>query len=793
MLVEDRIMKINEATSTDLKVINELQKVGWKPEDTLLYQQEYQLTAEQQLEFPDHRSIKPDIVLTDLDGTILAVFENKLEDEKKALDKLRILYHQVLKPRFLYACSPERILFYDTAWRGLDAGEFRQVTEFMPLEEMKLKIEQEKKKNLAREIKIDTTIAGGYDPTAGKNRYFQIECIETLIERYKEGKQKMLVHMATGLGKTRISVALTKALMEYGLVKRVVFVVDRILLAEQALNEGFSLISKDFPAVRLRTANFRQQKHANIHVVVIDTLENIYQDIPSTFYDLIIVDECHRSININRKLIFDHFLCPRIGLTATPKKAIAARGKNIADEDLEILDTYRLFGCETGDPDYQFDLGRGIDEGFLAPYQPLEIKTYLTELAETEGVEFDYVFDPDERKKIELDQTKKLMLEQLERKYLSEERIKRIAEEIRKNTEYGEKMILFGVSQPHCMVLANALNKIFGDGEVDVSPRYVEAIISDNSDINQTLKTWFKKPNRKPYIAISVDIMSTGVDIPCVRYIGFAALTKSVGKYIQMLGRGTRLDPKSGKFSFKVLDFVGLCKRMEDNGRGTVKPNKKIVTGGGGEGTPPPLPRGAWFFIDNPDPEHMIQRAFVHGDKIKVIDNIPIDKARELFEKEAKDPQDTAIKKIKQKVEKQRAYEPTEVDLKKLEKWMENPEIYLNEDQLKKIYNFPQGSIWDFFLHAIKKQRIPTQQERIQKAFETYVQTYKFTDEQIKILQRMKEIVAANIVQKKQFSPEEIFSNPVYERIVGSREDVVETFGDKFDETLTEFETLVKV
>ena len=135
-------------------------------------------------------------------------------------------------------------------------------------------------------------------------------------------------------------------------------------------------------------------------------------------------------------------------------------------------------------------------------------------------------------------------------------------------------MILFGVSQPHCMMLANALNEVFNDE--GKSPRYAEPIISENAELNRTLKGWFKKPYQKPYIAVSVDIMSTGVDIPCVRYIGFAALTRSVGKYIQMLGRGTRLDPKTGKFSFQVLDFVGLCKRMNDNGKGPRRRTQKL-------------------------------------------------------------------------------------------------------------------------------------------------------------------------------------------------------------------------
>jgi type I site-specific restriction endonuclease len=102
-------------------------------------------------------------------------------------------------------------------------------------------------------------------------------------------------------------------------------------------------------------------------------LELIHSDLPSSFYDLIIVDECHRSINVNRKLIFDHFLCPRVGLTATPRIAVPKDGTDVDEEDLAIIDTYKLFGCETGEPDFHFNMQRGIDEDFLATYKPIEL------------------------------------------------------------------------------------------------------------------------------------------------------------------------------------------------------------------------------------------------------------------------------------------------------------------------------------------------------------------------------------------------------------------------------------
>ena len=786
--------KINEATDTDLKIIDELKKLNWKPGDTLLYQQEYTLTPEQKKQFQGRKSIKPDITLVDMNHNILAIFENKFEDEKKALNKLRTLYAAVLKPRFLYACSPERILFYDTNWKGLEAGEFRQVNSLMSLEDMRLKLEQARKINLERDVVIDKGIAGGINPSCGKGMYFQTECIQTLIQKFKDGKQKMLVHMATGLGKTRTMVAFVKALLEYNMAKRILFVVDRVMLAEQALNDGFSLISKEYSAIRITSGNYKQYKNTQIHIVVIDTLENIYQNIPSNFYDLIIVDECHRSININRKLIFDHFLCPRIGLTATPRTAVAKEGKEIPDEDLAILDTYRLFGCETGEPDYQFDLGRGIDEEFLAPYSVLSIETELVKLARDAGINFDHYLDLKTEEIVKLDQEKKLMLEQLNRKFIAWENCLRIAEELKAHTEYGEKVILFGVSQAHAVQLVKAINQVFKTGEDELSPRYAEAIISENDELNATFKKWFKDQNHKPFIAVSVDIMSTGVDIPCVRYIAFANLTRSVGKYIQMLGRGTRLDPKTGKFSFKVLDFVGLCKRMEDNGKGTAKENKKVVTkvesgGGGGEGekTSPGL-------IDNPDPAHLIQRVYLHGDNIRVIDNIPIDKAREVFEEELEKTREPEMVGIKERAKADENYEPTEQDMDAIRRWSRNPNVYLDEGQLQRIYDFEQGSFWDFILHGLKIRSIPTPKERIEKGFDSYLGTYNFNDQQIQFLRDMKDIVAANIAEKKKMTPQEIFNNPIFARIIGADyQDVDQAFDHQFSKVFEELQTTFRV
>lgn len=776
--------KINEATSTDLPIIHRLvNEYGWKIEDTLLYQQSYAIPDNLKKDYSTLKNIRPDIVLQDMNGDILAVIENNLDKENKDLLKLRTIVTQLLKPRFLYACSTERILFYDNNWRGLEAGEFKQVTTFMSLEEMKLKIEQQKKIASNKEITIDTTIAGGYDPTVGKERFYQLQCIRTIIENYKAGKQKMLIHMATGLGKTRTAVALVKALLSSGLAKRILFVVDRRMLAKQSVDDGFSLISREYTSSWITTSNFRSRKNASIHVVVIDTLEMIYSDLPSNFYDLIIVDECHRSINVNRKLIFDHFLCPRVGLTATPRIAVPKDKSKIAEEDLAIIDTYKLFGCETNEPDFKFDIFRGISEGFLAPYKPIELIPALIKEAENEGIKFDHVFEPTpEYNKINLPNQESVDEKQLNRKYISRENCLRIAELLKKNTEWGEKVILFGVSQAHCNELANAINTVFQNDNSE-KPYYAEAVISENNELNETLKAWFKKPYQKPYVTVSVDILSTGVDIPCVRYIGFASLTKSVGKYVQMLGRGTRLDPKTGKFSFTILDFIGLCKRMEDNGFGTLKGNTKVVQTGGNKGGGGNKPKGDYFIIDNPDPANMIQRVEIHGDSIVVKDNIPIEEAKRIFEEELKKSQDPVIVDLISKAQNL-SYSPSDDEINNFNDWLGKPNTFLDEGHLQRMYDYPGGSAWEFLLHAIDKKKIPSPKERIEKSYNSYLTTYDFTDEQIVILKKIKNIFSSNVSSKRKINSKDIFGSPIYESIVGSYQDVNNVFNGNFNSVL---------
>jgi hypothetical protein len=332
------------------------------------------------------------------------------------------------------------------------------------------------------------------------------------------------------------------------------------------------------------------------------------------------------------------------------------------------------------------------------------------------------------------------------------------------------------------------------DSPAGVSPRYAEPVISENDDLNYTIKEWFERPYQNPRIVVSVDIMTTGVDVPCVRYIAFCALTKSVGKYIQMVGRGTRLDPKTGKFSFRVLDFVGLCARMEDNGKGSPKINEKIVDGtggtGGGGGSGPGRIDG---IIDNPDPKHLIQRVFINDGVVKIIDNIPIPEARKLFEEGIKSTQDPRLSLLRRKAWEDKEYEPTEEDLAFIKEWAGQPIIYLDEQQLQRIYDFPSGSIWDFFLDVLGIRKIPTTTERIETGFESYISMYNFTPQQVEVLRKIKDVLVANISSRGAIDVDAIFANPIYSRLIGQFEEVNRQFDGRLRDVIEEMRGSFKV
>jgi type I restriction enzyme R subunit len=140
---------------------------------------------------------------------------------------------------------------------------------------------------------------------------------------------------------------------------------------------------------------------------------------------------------------------------------------------------------------------------------------------------------------------------------------------------------------------------------------------------------------------------------------------------------------------------------------------------------------------------------------------------------------------LKVKAEQQ-DYQPTDEEMAKLVDWLSKPNTFLDEGHLQKMYDFPEGSAWDFFLHALGKKKIPTPKERIEKNYLSYIHTYDFTDEQIIVLKKIKEIFSSNIASRKDIDQKEIFGNPIYERLIGTYEEVNNKFEGKFNIVLSD-------
>jgi hypothetical protein len=227
---------------------------------------------------------------------------------------------------------------------------------------------------------------------------------------------------------------------------------------------------------------------------------------------------------------------------------------------------------------------------------------------------------------------------------------------------------------------------------------------------------------------------------------------------------------------------------MEDNGKGSPKENKKVVKGGGSEGGGGGETgvKGDWFIVDNPDPSNLIQRVCIHEGAVEIIDNIPVEEAKRIFEEQVKGTDNPKIIAIKKKLTEKENYEPSPKDIDNVIDFIRKPQIYMDEGQLQKIYDYPGGTAWDFFLHVLGIKSVPTPLERIKKGYESYIASSVFNDEQVRALRKIKDIFASNINSYGKIDTSTIFGNPVYEGIIGNFDRVNELFEGKMNEVVEE-------
>lgn len=378
------------------------------------------------------------------------------------------------------------------------------------------------------------------------DRLYQLEAIRRITERFAGKHRKALIVQATGTGKTRVAISLTDVLIRANWVKRVLFLCDRKELRRQAKNAFSDFLNEPLTVVKAGTAKDRNQR---IYLATYPAIMKIYQTFDAGFFDLIIADESHRSIYNRYRELFGYFDALQVGLTATPV-------------DFINRNTYRLFGCEEGCPAFYYPLDRAVEEGYLVPF---EVYTHTTRFLR-EGIKYKDLSDEQKRQLEEDGEEPELFNydaravdKQVYNKDTNRTLLRNLMENGIKNAEgqYPGKSLIFARNHKHALLLQNLFDEMYPQ----YGGKFCQVIDNYNPRAEQSIDD-FKDPSHPLTVAVSVDMLDTGIDIPEIVNLVFAKPVRSKVKFWQMIGRGTRLCPGlfgegQDKKKFRIFDHWG--------------------------------------------------------------------------------------------------------------------------------------------------------------------------------------------------------------------------------------------
>ena len=428
----------------------------------------------------------------------------------------------------------------------------REVSGFFAQEELQLEMDGRKQRIPLEHIKIKDDIT---------NRPYQKEAVTAVCDAIMKKHRKMLIVQATGSGKTRVSISIVDVLRRHNYVKNILFLADRTALVKQAKNNYTNLLpdlsccnlldSKDDPeSCRMIFSTYPTMMNA------IDEKKNKYGEklFSPGHFQLIICDEVHRSIYKKYQEIFEYFDGMLLGMTATPKNEI---DKN----------TYGVFNLERGVPTFAYELEKAVEEGYLVDYSTLEYKTQIMEegihyddLSDTEKEEYEKAFESDDMVGDDISSSA------INSWLFNSDTIDKVLKELMEKglkIEGGDKLgktIIFAKNSLHAQAIVERFYQLFpecgGDfiKQIDYSIKYCDSLIDD-----------FSTSDKMPQIAVSVDMLDTGIDIPEILNLVFFKKVRSYAKFWQMIGRGTRLCPNLlgeglDKERFLIFDF---CNNFE--------------------------------------------------------------------------------------------------------------------------------------------------------------------------------------------------------------------------------------
>lgn len=481
-----------------------------------------------------------DYVLWDDDGKPLAVVEAKRasEDPEKGRTQARCYADGLEK-----MTGQRPVIFYTNGfdlWIWDDAAGYppRKLFGFYSKDSLQYLLHQRTAKQALDSLSPRQDIAG---------RLYQAESIKRITERFTGQHRKGLIVQATGTGKTRVAIALTDLLIRAGWVKRVLFLCDRRELRKQAMNAYNDYLNEPLIAVGARTAKDRNKR---IYLATYPAMIKVFQSFDVGFFDLIIADESHRSIYNVYGDLFRYFDCLQLGLTATPVEFVARN-------------TYQLFDCDNQHPTAYYGFERAVEESYLVPF---EVKTFTTDF-QRRGIKYEQLTD-EQRQQLEEEgeedpQRLQYEVKDLDKTVYNKDTGRHIMRNLMENGIRGAsqqdigKSIIFARNHEHAVLLRTLFDEMY--------PQYGGKFcqVIDNYDPRaEQLIDDFKQSDNELTIAVSVDMLDTGIDVPEVVNLVFAKPVHSKVKFWQMIGRGTRLcsdlfGPGQDKTGFRIFDHWG--------------------------------------------------------------------------------------------------------------------------------------------------------------------------------------------------------------------------------------------
>ena len=510
---------------------------------------------------------RADYLLCDRNGRGLAVLEAKRTAVSPAAGEAQARrYAEQLGVPFIFLSNGNEVWF----WEWQQQAHPHRVASFFSQADLERRAAAYQVRRDPLGIPIDRAIAG-HD--------HQRDCIDTLCGALAKGQRKMLVEMATGTGKTRTAIALLKRLFAAGHASRALFLVDRIELAKQT-EDAFAEHLSAHPAYRLQGTRVRMDAK-QVTITTLQTMVGRLSEFNAGYFDIIFVDECHRTIYGEYRRVLDAFDAVKIGLTATPCVVSEATLAELAEEDRRFVrDTLRFF--EVDRPTFRYTLRQAIADGQLVPYhiyRAMTVKTAAEGGFEVKRSDLDWAAIPaDNREEWEAvfagGESVVVDPNALERRFTIPERNRAIVREFREVLDKGYagadgirrfpqdgKTIVFAVTKRHAETLAHLFDAEFADRKPDPAVRYADFVVSglgddDTLDAGSRIKRFKREPY--PKIMVSVNMLDTGFDYPDVVNLVMARFTRSSILYQQMRGRGARLPKAVKKPVFTIFDFVGV-------------------------------------------------------------------------------------------------------------------------------------------------------------------------------------------------------------------------------------------